>query len=81
MMERLQIKAWLSGVNEISDYCGCGKTKINKMLSRGELKGARKFGKTWMIRRIDLDAFLRYGRPFRGLNKSQKEDIREGGKS
>ena len=63
---------WLTGVPMIAKYLGFGKTKTIKLLKSESLKCYR-VGKKIMVRKVDIDSFIMFEKPFNKLTRPQRE--------
>jgi len=77
-MKRKTGSNWITGIKGIADYFSFGLTKTSELVNAGRLPGLRKLDGKYLIRRVDLDAYVLHQRPFRKCTKSQKADILEG---
>ncbi|NHZ84370.1 MAG: hypothetical protein GWP19_00635 [Planctomycetia bacterium] len=69
---------WITGAKAISHHLGFGKTKVSSLLNAGRIPNAKKFDGSWMVRSIDLDSFILYGKQFSRLTRHQRDDVKAG---
>jgi excisionase family DNA binding protein len=51
---------WLRGAKQIAQYLGCPESRVNSLVGHGELPVERD-GRTYMMRRADLDKWVERG--------------------
>lgn len=67
---------WLTGIPMIASYLGFGKTKTINLLKSESLKCYR-VGKKIMVRKVDIDSFIMFEKPFSKLTRPQREMVNE----
>lgn len=65
---------WLTGIPMIASYLGFGKTKTSDLLKSERFKSYR-VGKKIMVRKVDIDSFIMFEKPFHKLTRPQKEIV------
>ena len=65
---------WLTGIPMIASYLGYGKTKTSDLLKSERLKSYR-VGKKIMVRKVDIDSFIMFEKPFNKLTRPQRNVV------
>lgn len=65
---------WLTGIPVIAKYLGFGKTKTSDLMKSERLKSYR-VGKKVMVRKVDIDSFIMFEKPFNKLTRPQRETV------
>jgi excisionase family DNA binding protein len=63
--------SWLTGVAMIAKYFGFGITKTSELIKSERIKSYR-VGKLIMVRKVDVDSFIMFEKPFNKLTRPQK---------
>jgi excisionase family DNA binding protein len=67
---------WLNGIPEVSKYLGFGRTKTVEIINNGLIKSYR-VGRTIMVKKIDVDAAVMFGKSFQKLTRPQKAVVKD----
>lgn len=65
---------WLTGITMIASYLGFGKTKTSELIKSEQLKSYR-VGKKVLVRKVDVDSFIMFEKPFKKLTRPQKATV------
>lgn len=67
---------WLKGISAVAKYLGFGKTKVNELIKSGVIKNYRSGGSV-MIKKVDADAAVMFGKPYQKLTRPQKATVKD----
>lgn len=65
---------WLTGVAMIASYLGFGMTKTYELIKSERIKSYR-VGRLIMARKVDVDSFIMYEKPYNKLTRPQKTAV------
>lgn len=65
---------WLTGIANIASYLDFGMTKTSELIKSEMIKSYR-VGRLIMARKVDVDSFIMYEKPYNKLTRPQKTAV------
>lgn len=65
---------WLTGIANIASYLDFGMTKTSELIKSEMIKSYR-VGRLIMARKVDVDSFVMYEKPYNKLTRPQKTAV------
>lgn len=66
---------WLTGIANIASYLDFGMTKTSELIKSERIKSYR-VGKLIMARKVDVDSFVMYEKPYNKLTRPQRTIVK-----